>query len=192
MTNIVILLLRRNDEPLIHIKLPNIILPEIFQIILRYIYGGRLSLEEYDALDIIKILVAASELSLQELVDYIQSFLTKNKADWMEQNFNLIYQTSFEKVWENVLKWGFAQNPGFPSDPSNFSKDDFTSLKNTLHQCIPFELYMDLLKTFLDPDSKPIDKPKPRKGTNNSSETSSSKYQDEDRMNEDYYYSQVF
>ncbi|PKY23193.1 hypothetical protein RhiirB3_411498, partial [Rhizophagus irregularis] len=78
---------RRNDEPLIHIKLPNIILPEIFQIILRYIYGGRLSLEEYDALDIIKILVAASELSLQELVDYIQSFLTKNKADWMEQNF---------------------------------------------------------------------------------------------------------
>ncbi|PKK60506.1 hypothetical protein RhiirC2_856811, partial [Rhizophagus irregularis] len=165
----------------------------------------------------------------------------------MEQNFNLIYQTSFEKnsflelqkyctnlisnnpnkifksldfsttpekllisiiqsdnlqmteiqVWENVLKWGFAQNPGFPSDPSNFSKDDFNSLKNTLHQCIPSvrfynltskeffynvvpykkilpnELYMDLLKTFLDPDSKPIDKPKPRKGTNNSSKISS-------------------
>ncbi|POG73204.1 hypothetical protein GLOIN_2v1589013, partial [Rhizophagus irregularis DAOM 181602=DAOM 197198] len=79
---------RRNDGTLIQIKLPNI-LPEIFQIILRYIYGGRLPLEEYDALDIIKILVAASELSLQELVDYIQSFLTKNKADWMEQNFNL-------------------------------------------------------------------------------------------------------
>jgi hypothetical protein len=195
---------------------------------------------EYDVSDIIKILVAAGELSLQELVDYVQSFLTKNKADWMEQNFNLIYQTSFGKdsflelqkyctdlmsnnpnkifksldfsttpenllvsliqsdnlqmneiqVWENVLKWGFAQNPGLPSDPSNFSKDDFNSLKNTLQQCIPFVrfynltskeffynvvpykkilpkvLYMDLLKTFLDPDSKPNDRPKPRKGVN--------------------------
>ena len=40
----------------------------------RYIYGGRLSLEEYDALDIIKILVAADELNLQELIPCIESF----------------------------------------------------------------------------------------------------------------------
>ncbi|POG66911.1 hypothetical protein GLOIN_2v1653112, partial [Rhizophagus irregularis DAOM 181602=DAOM 197198] len=37
---------KNNDGILVHIKLPNI-LPEIFQMILRYIYGGRLSLEEY-------------------------------------------------------------------------------------------------------------------------------------------------
>ncbi|RIA88809.1 hypothetical protein C1645_825798 [Glomus cerebriforme] len=41
---------------------------------LRYIYGGSLSLEEYDTSDIIKILFAASELSLQELITYIESF----------------------------------------------------------------------------------------------------------------------
>src|SRR5205085_11846106 len=63
--------------------------------IFRYIYGGNLSLEEYDTLDIVKILVAADELSLQELIIYLQSFLTKNKSNWMEQNFNFIYQTSF-------------------------------------------------------------------------------------------------
>src|ERR1044071_3032709 len=62
----------------------------------RYIYGGRLSLEEYDASNIIKILITASELNLQELFIYLQSFLIENKADWMEQNFNLMYQTSFE------------------------------------------------------------------------------------------------
>ncbi|UZO02429.1 uncharacterized protein OCT59_020910 [Rhizophagus irregularis] len=45
---------------------------------------------------IVKILVTACELSLKELVVYIQSFLTKNKTGWMELNFNLIYQTSFE------------------------------------------------------------------------------------------------
>ncbi|PKY37578.1 hypothetical protein RhiirA4_450447 [Rhizophagus irregularis] len=93
-------------------------------------------------------------------------------ASWMEQNFSLIYQTSFEndsflelqkfctnlitnkifrspsfslipekllvsliqsvnlqineiQVWEHVLKWGIAQSPELPSDPTNFSKEDF-------------------------------------------------------------------
>ncbi|UZO17016.1 uncharacterized protein OCT59_008382 [Rhizophagus irregularis] len=86
---------KKNDGTLTHIKLPNIS-PEIFQIILRYIYGGNLSLNEYDNSDIIQILMAASELSLQELIPYLQSFLIENKANWSEQNFNLIYQTSFE------------------------------------------------------------------------------------------------
>ncbi|POG73451.1 BTB/POZ protein, partial [Rhizophagus irregularis DAOM 181602=DAOM 197198] len=50
---------KENDGTLIHIKLPNIS-PEIFQLILRYIYGGKLPLIDYDNLDIIKILVAAN------------------------------------------------------------------------------------------------------------------------------------
>src|SRR6266498_911379 len=194
----------------------------------RYIYGGRLSLEECDISDIIKILVAANELSLQELFPYLESFLIENKANWMEQNFDLIYQTSFEnnsflelqkyctdliskepnkifnspnfslipekllftlvkndnlqmseiQIWEHVIKWGLAQNPELPSDPTSFSKDDFNTLKNTLQQCIPFirfrnltskefskkvlpfkralpkELYKDLLDYFLDDDIK--------------------------------------
>ncbi|GES76338.1 carbohydrate-binding module family 13 protein [Rhizophagus clarus] len=77
------------------IKLPNI-LPEIFQVVLRYIYGGTISLEEHDILDIIKVLIAADELSLQELIPYLESFLVENKANWMEQNFDLIFQTCFE------------------------------------------------------------------------------------------------
>uniref|UniRef100_U9U8R5 Kelch-like protein 17 n=1 Tax=Rhizophagus irregularis (strain DAOM 181602 / DAOM 197198 / MUCL 43194) TaxID=747089 RepID=U9U8R5_RHIID len=189
-----------NDGSLTHIKLPNIS-PEIFQMILRYIYGGRLSLEEYDTSDIIKILVASSELSLQELITHLQSFLIENKKNWMEQNFNLIYKTSFEndsflklqdfcteliskepekifnsinfislsekclisliqhdniqknviQVWEHVLKWGIAQNPGLPSDPSSYSKDDFITLKNTLQQFIPFINFFNLTsKEYLD------------------------------------------
>ncbi|RGB22505.1 hypothetical protein C1646_55272 [Rhizophagus diaphanus] len=86
---------KKNDEILVHIKLPNI-LPEIFQIILRYIYGGRLSLKECDTPDIIKILIAANELNLQELVSYLQLYIIKNDKNWVEQNFNLVYQTSFE------------------------------------------------------------------------------------------------
>ena len=139
-------------------------------------------------------MVAANELGLQELISHLQSFLIVNKKNWMEQNFNLIYQTSFEndsflklqnfcaelmskepekifksidfnsisekclisliqqenfqmnvvQIWENVLKWGIAQNPELPSDPSNYSKDDFNTLKNTLQQCVPFINFFDL------------------------------------------------
>ncbi|RIA91538.1 BTB/POZ protein [Glomus cerebriforme] len=65
-----ILSTNENETP---IKLPNIS-AEIFQIILRYIYGGILSLNEFDGSDIIKILKAADELSLEELIKYLQSF----------------------------------------------------------------------------------------------------------------------
>ena len=53
-------------------------------------------MEEYDISDIIKILIAANELNLQELVDYLQTFLIEDKANWIEQNFVLVYQTIFE------------------------------------------------------------------------------------------------
>ncbi|GBC06502.1 hypothetical protein RclHR1_06890006 [Rhizophagus clarus] len=184
---------KNNDRILAHIKLPNI-LPEIFQIILRYIYWGRFSLEKYDDSDIIRILVAANEFGLQELNIHLQTFLIENKKNWMNQNFNLIYQTSFKndsflklqdfckemmskelekifnsidfnsisekclisliqhensqkniiQVWKHVLKWGIAQNPELPSDPSNYFKDDFNTLKNTLHHCIPFIKFYNL------------------------------------------------
>ncbi|GET03252.1 kinase-like domain-containing protein [Rhizophagus clarus] len=168
--------------------------------ILGYIYGGRLSLEEYDASEIIKILITSSELNLQELITHLQLFLIENKKNWMEQHFNLIYKTSFEnnsflelqnfcielmskepekifnsidfnslsenclisliqhnfqesviQVWEHVLKWGIAQNPELPSDPSSYSKDDFNVIKNTLKNLIPFIKFFNLNhKEFLD------------------------------------------
>jgi hypothetical protein len=177
-------------------------------------------------------LVTANELGLQELIIHLQSFLIKNEKTWINQNFNLIYQISFNndaflklqnfctgliskepekvfnsidfnsisekclisliqrdniqmddiKVWDHVLRWGIAQNPELPSDPSNYSKDDFNILKNTLHKCIPFikfynltseeflskafpykkiipkELRDDLLKYFLNPNNQSVKK----------------------------------
>ncbi|GES96378.1 carbohydrate-binding module family 13 protein [Rhizophagus clarus] len=86
---------KKNDGTLVHIKLTDIS-PEIFHIILSYIYGGRLSLDECDTLNIIKVLVAASKLNLQELINYLQLYMIKNNENWMEQNFSLIYQTCSE------------------------------------------------------------------------------------------------
>ncbi|RIA80532.1 hypothetical protein C1645_838541 [Glomus cerebriforme] len=102
------------------------------------------------------------------------------------QNDNL--QMSDIQVWENVFKRGIAQNPELPSDITNYSKEDFNTLKNTLQQCIPFvrfynltskefsdkvypyrkilpkELRSELVKEFLnllDPDSKIKQRSKP-------------------------------
>src|SRR5205823_2967690 len=58
------------------------------------------------------------------------------------RNDNL--QMSKVQVWKYVLKWGLAQNPGLPSGPKSFSKDDFNALKNTLQQCISFIKFNDL------------------------------------------------
>ncbi|EXX56546.1 uncharacterized protein OCT59_029149 [Rhizophagus irregularis] len=84
-----------NNNTVAHIKLPNIS-PEIFQIILKYIYGGIISLNEQDPSEILKVLVAADNLLLQELIDYLQTYLIENKSEWMEQYFELIYQTGFQ------------------------------------------------------------------------------------------------
>src|ERR1051325_1163490 len=93
----------------------------------RYIYGGSISLEKYDTSDIINILKAASEFSLQELISHLQSFLIENKTNWVEQNFTLVYQTSFEHD-------SFSERQKFCTDvvtdePDKiFKSADFTSI----------------------------------------------------------------
>ncbi|UZO09130.1 uncharacterized protein OCT59_029367 [Rhizophagus irregularis] len=80
----------RNDGNLNHIKLPNIS-PEIFQVILKYIYGGIFSLDEQDTINISKILTAADQLHLQELVDYLQK---SNELCSKIININIVSLTS--------------------------------------------------------------------------------------------------
>ncbi|UZO02795.1 uncharacterized protein OCT59_021273 [Rhizophagus irregularis] len=156
---------KKNDETLTNIKLPNI-LPEIFQIVLRYIYGGKISLEEYDILDIVKVLVAANELNLQELIPYLESFLL-NKANWMEQHFDLIYQISFEN--DAFLKLQKYCKDLISKEPSKiFNSPNYSSIPEKLLitliqndnlqieeiQVWEYELYNNLLEYFLDNDSK--------------------------------------
>ncbi|CAB4430235.1 unnamed protein product [Rhizophagus irregularis] len=121
---------QNNDGTLAHIELPNI-LPEIFEMILRYIYGGKLSLKECDSTDIIKLLIAAKELDLQELITYIQSFLIEYKANWMEQNFDLIYRTSFEN--DSFLDLQKYCNKLISNEPDKiFRSQNFTSIPEKL------------------------------------------------------------
>src|SRR6185437_12363598 len=88
---------------------------------------GVLSLNEHDTSDILKVLLAANELHLQELVDNLQKYLIENYSEWMEQHFELIHQTSFQ--FDNLLGFQqFCTNFTAKSPEKIFKSLDFTSI----------------------------------------------------------------
>src|SRR6266536_2818009 len=98
-----------------------------FFFINRYIYGGVISLNEQEPLEILKVLTTANELLLQELVDYLQEYLIKNKSEWIEQNFELTYKTSFQ--FNSLIKLqNFCTDVMTKSPERIFKSLDFTSL----------------------------------------------------------------
>ena len=64
----------------------------------RYIYGGIISFNEPNVWNILKVLIAADQLLLQELVDCLQKYFIENQSEWMEQHFGLIYQAGFNLI----------------------------------------------------------------------------------------------
>src|SRR3954470_18299501 len=80
-----------------------------------------------DNSEIFKLLLAAEELVLQELVDYLQKYLIENQSEWMEQHFELIYRTSFQS--NNLLELQRYCTDFMAKSPEKIFKSlDFTSL----------------------------------------------------------------
>ncbi|GBC38201.2 hypothetical protein GLOIN_2v1871649 [Rhizophagus irregularis DAOM 181602=DAOM 197198] len=74
---------------------PNIT-PTIFEIILKYIYTGEFNFKNKSGTDSFKLLVACSNLLLEELVEYLQSFLIEQHSSWIRQNFVLVLNAIFK------------------------------------------------------------------------------------------------
>lgn len=175
------------------INLPHISV-NIFEIIIKYIYGGMIQFDKIDASTILSLLVAAGEFDLEELVNSAQTQLVKNHASWIRLNFAKVYKICFEsydfkvlqefcndliakhpsivfdseefenlsekalvsllkldklqmeegKVWDQVIKWGIAQNPNLDSNPTQWSNAKFTILKTTLKNCLPHIRYFQI------------------------------------------------
>ncbi|EXX70739.1 uncharacterized protein OCT59_025297 [Rhizophagus irregularis] len=117
---------KNNDNILSHIKLQSTS-PKIFQIILEYIYGGILSLDEKDTSDFLKLLATADKLNLQELVDYLQGYLIENKSERLEQYFEFAQQISSNS--NNLLRLQeFCTNLMVQSPEKVLKSLNFTSL----------------------------------------------------------------
>ncbi|RIB03422.1 hypothetical protein C2G38_782384 [Gigaspora rosea] len=48
------------------------------------------------------------------------------------------------RIWNYIIKWGIAQNPGLPSDPEDWTPKNFLTLKTTLRNCLPHIRYFQI------------------------------------------------
>ncbi|RIB06786.1 hypothetical protein C2G38_484612 [Gigaspora rosea] len=118
------------ENNLITFNKPNIS-PTVFEVILKFIYTGRISLDDYDALTILDLLVAADELCLQELIDHAQDYLLCYKPSWMQRNFATTHRIAFQHSCAfTKLKdycWEIIRN-----DPELvFQAEDFINLEES-------------------------------------------------------------
>jgi hypothetical protein len=48
------------------------------------------------------------------------------------------------EIWNNLIKWSYAQNPNIDQDPSKWNKDDIEVMKRTTHRLIPLIRFQDI------------------------------------------------
>ncbi|RHZ72849.1 hypothetical protein Glove_236g66 [Diversispora epigaea] len=90
-----------NDDHVKVLKLSNISV-KVFDVIIKYIYGGKISLEKLENSTIFDLVIASNELELDELVEYLQIYLVKNCVSWLRLEFARIYKKSQVKNLEII------------------------------------------------------------------------------------------
>ncbi|RHZ89813.1 hypothetical protein Glove_9g169 [Diversispora epigaea] len=154
-----------NDNNVKTIIKPNIS-SLILDIILKYVYGGFVNLENIET----RIF----------LTQYLENFCNNTVAKYPNLIFDSGDFTSLQesalvsllkrddiqmeegKIWEYTIKWGISQNPTLPTDLEEWNKDNFLTLKNTLQQCLPhiryFHIPGDDIWNKVEPYKKILDK----------------------------------
>ncbi|RIA79310.1 hypothetical protein C1645_840986 [Glomus cerebriforme] len=148
------------------VKIPNIS-PQSFKIILRFIYCGKIDLSKLQGLDILKLLIAADELKIQTLILCIQEYLIKHQCEFLQQNPTEILETTDKlinlkapllelllkqddllldeiDIWDNLIKWSFAQHSSIQQDVKKWNKEDITIMERTLHRFISLKPNLDM------------------------------------------------
>ncbi|RHZ57041.1 hypothetical protein Glove_395g4 [Diversispora epigaea] len=108
---------------------PNISV-QIFEIILKYIYGGIVDIENSDTKPIYELMINANELRLEELSVKLETYLIESKASWLKTHFSFVYHSIFDgnefkglkKFYNDII----AKHPNLI-----FESEDFASLQET-------------------------------------------------------------
>ncbi|RIB11140.1 hypothetical protein C2G38_131274 [Gigaspora rosea] len=99
-----------------------------FEVIIKYIYGGVVFLENQETSFIFELMFIASEFLLEELTKDIENHLIETKANWFRLNFMRIYQKSFQNnQFQNLQKWCNDFLVKYPN--KIFDSEDITSLQ---------------------------------------------------------------
>ncbi|RHZ87074.1 hypothetical protein Glove_40g60 [Diversispora epigaea] len=115
-----------NENNIKTIIMPNISF-QVFEIILKYIYGGIIYVENVDTKIIYELMIAADTLKFEELSKEIESHIIETKASWLRTHFSFVYQSIFIinkfKDLENFCNNIIAKHPNLI-----FESEDFKSL----------------------------------------------------------------
>ncbi|RHZ77529.1 hypothetical protein Glove_177g140 [Diversispora epigaea] len=132
---------------------------QIFNVILRYIYGEIVDLENCETRFIYYLMLAADEFELEELSNKLETLLIETKSSWLRTHFSFIYHFIFNRNDFKKLK-NFCNDIVVKYPNLIFDADDFTSLDEsalklkfgimssrkfpTLQQCLPHIRYFHL------------------------------------------------
>ncbi|GBC19325.1 BTB/POZ protein [Rhizophagus irregularis DAOM 181602=DAOM 197198] len=111
-------------------KKPNIS-PQLFNIILRFIYCGIIELKNLQGPDVLELLIAVDELNINSLVSHIQEFLIEHKTEFLQQNPTGILETVYQHETFTDL-WNFCLEKICEEPKILFSSDKFINLKAPL------------------------------------------------------------
>ncbi|RHZ73796.1 hypothetical protein Glove_229g12 [Diversispora epigaea] len=103
---------------------------KIFEIILKYIYGGIVNIENTDTKTIYELMVNASKLEVKELSIKLEIYLIESKASWLRTHFSLVYRLIFDGNDFEDLK-NFYNDIIVKYPNLIFESEDFTSLQET-------------------------------------------------------------
>ncbi|RHZ52949.1 hypothetical protein Glove_454g8 [Diversispora epigaea] len=106
---------------------------QIFEIILKYIYGGVVDIENIETETIYELMIVANELEFEELSDKLESYLVESKASWLRTHFSRIYQSIFYSNKRNESKGLKLFYDDINTKHPNliFESEDFTSVQET-------------------------------------------------------------
>ncbi|RHZ77450.1 hypothetical protein Glove_177g129 [Diversispora epigaea] len=103
---------------------------QIFNVILQYIYGGIVDLENCETGFIYDLMLVADEFELEELTNKLETILIETKGSWLRTHFSFIYHSIFSrnnfKKIENFCNDIVVKYPNLI-----FDADDFTSLEES-------------------------------------------------------------
>ncbi|CAB4383854.1 unnamed protein product [Rhizophagus irregularis] len=109
---------------------PNIS-PQLFNIILRFIYCGNIELEKLQGSDVLKLLVAVDELNINSLISHIQEFLIDHQTEFLHQNPTEILETVYQHEAFTDL-WNFCLEKVCKEPKILFNSENFINLKAPL------------------------------------------------------------
>ncbi|CAG8499920.1 1110_t:CDS:2 [Ambispora gerdemannii] len=105
--------------------------PAVFSVILNYLYGGKISLDQYSASLILEMLVAADEFNLEDIFEHIQKYLINNRRAWLQQNLAHAHRIALEHSSFNKLQT-FCMDILLKEPEKVFQSKDFGLLREEI------------------------------------------------------------